>query len=198
MRERQGEWAYQLTADDVAELEAAVAAAELTGKPVEVGAAPPPPLLRCPLCCAALQALLRCRHCIHSALLVPLLLSRPSCLQATLGIPPAACSPGAPLLPSLTPLPSAPAPLLQDITLAEFQLPTFGPKLRAMLREVTHGRGFQLLRGVPVDRLTRKQSALAYWWVLVGWMVPGGCWQAGWLTGWLAAVVGESCPPDGC
>ena len=65
MRERQQEWAYQLTADDVAELEAAVAAAELTAKAVEVGAA-------LPLCCAAPQAVSWSRRSIHSALLVPL------------------------------------------------------------------------------------------------------------------------------
>lgn len=91
MRERQAEWAYQLTPDDVAELEAAVAAAELTGKAVE------------------------------------------------------------------------------DITLPEFYLPSLGPKLRGMLLEVTHGRGFQLLRGVPVHRFTRKQSALAYWGMGLHW-----------------------------
>ena len=85
-------------------------------------------------------------------------------------------------VPSLIPLPSPPPPLLQDITLPEFQLPAFGPKLRAMLLEVTHGRGFQLLRGVPVDRFTRKQSALAYWWVLAGCLLDAGG-RAGGRTG---------------
>ncbi len=30
--------------------------------------------------------------------------------------------------------------LLQDVTIDDFPLPTLGPKLRALLREVTHGR----------------------------------------------------------
>lgn len=38
MRRRQSEWVYPLTADDIAELEAAVAAAAATGKPVEASA----------------------------------------------------------------------------------------------------------------------------------------------------------------
>ena len=37
MRQRQHEWVYTLSPQDVAELEAATAAAAATGKPVEVG-----------------------------------------------------------------------------------------------------------------------------------------------------------------
>ena len=33
-----------------------------------------------------------------------------------------------------------------------FPLPTFGPKLRELAAEVSHGRGFQIMRGVPVER----------------------------------------------
>lgn len=49
------------------------------------------------------------------------------------------------------------------MTLEDFPLPSLGPKLRSLLREVTHGRGFQLLSGVPVERWSQKQSILAYW-----------------------------------
>jgi hypothetical protein len=91
MRSRQQEWVYTLSEQDVAELEAATAAAAATGKPVE------------------------------------------------------------------------------DVTLADFPLPTLGPKLRALLREVTHGRGFQLLSGVPVERWTHEQSILAYWGMGLYW-----------------------------
>jgi len=42
-----------------------------------------------------------------------------------------------------------------------------GAPLRALLervrREVLHGRGFVLLRGIPVERYTLRQSAIAYW-----------------------------------
>lgn len=33
-----------------------------------------------------------------------------------------------------------------------FPLPNFGPKLRELAAEVSHGRGFQIMRGVPVAR----------------------------------------------
>lgn len=49
--------------------------------------------------------------------------------------------------------------------LADFPLPTLGPTLRALLRQVTHGRGFQLISGVPVERWPQHRSVLAYWWV---------------------------------
>ena len=39
----------------------------------------------------------------------------------------------------------------------DFDLPTLGPVLRAMRQDVQHGRGFALLRGLPVDRWTRVQ-----------------------------------------
>ncbi|KAI3425042.1 hypothetical protein D9Q98_008420 [Chlorella vulgaris] len=91
MRQRQQEWVYQLTGTDVAELEAALAVAEATGKAV------------------------------------------------------------------------------QDVALPDFPLPTLGPKLRDLLREVTHGRGFQLLSGVPVQRWTKEQSVLAYWGMGLYW-----------------------------
>lgn len=33
-----------------------------------------------------------------------------------------------------------------------FPLPSFGDKLRELAAQVSHGRGFQILRGVPVER----------------------------------------------
>ncbi len=46
---------------------------------------------------------------------------------------------------------------------AMFPLPRLGAVLQAARREVLHGRGFQLFRGVPVQRYTPRQSAIAYW-----------------------------------
>jgi hypothetical protein len=43
-----------------------------------------------------------------------------------------------------------------------FPLPTLGPVLRRLLRELLDGRGFVLLRGLPVARWSRAQQALAY------------------------------------
>jgi hypothetical protein len=43
-----------------------------------------------------------------------------------------------------------------------FPLPTLGPVLRRLLRELLDGRGFVLMRGLPVARWSRAQQALAY------------------------------------
>jgi hypothetical protein len=49
------------------------------------------------------------------------------------------------------------------IKAADFPLPTLGPKLRARVEnEVLNGRGFLLLRGLPVERWTMRESATAF------------------------------------
>ena len=49
------------------------------------------------------------------------------------------------------------------ITAGDFPLPTLGPKLKARVRdEVLNGRGFLLLRGLPVERWSMRQSATAF------------------------------------
>jgi Taurine catabolism dioxygenase TauD, TfdA family len=45
---------------------------------------------------------------------------------------------------------------------ANFSLPTLGPALRAILQELLEGRGFILLRGLPVQSWSRERQALAY------------------------------------
>src|SRR5690606_20534450 len=40
--------------------------------------------------------------------------------------------------------------------------PTLGPKLRAVLHEVLNGRGFTLIRGLPVERWSIRESATAF------------------------------------
>lgn len=50
-----------------------------------------------------------------------------------------------------------------DVGAGQFPLPTVGPVLQQIKTEVLHGRGFALLRGLPVDRWTVRQSAIAYW-----------------------------------
>ena len=43
------------------------------------------------------------------------------------------------------------------MTSADFPLPTLGPLLGHLLAEVTNGRGFALVKGLPVQRWTRVQ-----------------------------------------
>ena len=51
---------------------------------------------------------------------------------------------------------------LADITHEAFPLPTLGPRLRSLLNEIVNGRGFILMRGLPVHRYTREETAAAY------------------------------------
>src|SRR6187455_2758535 len=50
------------------------------------------------------------------------------------------------------------------ITARDFALPTLGPKLRQRVEdEVLNGRGFLLLRGLPVERWSIRESATAFY-----------------------------------
>lgn len=51
----------------------------------------------------------------------------------------------------------------QDVTQEDFQLPTLVPKLKKFTKEVVDGRGFQIIKGVPVDRYTAADSTAVYW-----------------------------------
>jgi len=49
------------------------------------------------------------------------------------------------------------------IKASDFPLPTLGPKLKARVdAEVLNGRGFLLLRGLPVERWTMREAATAF------------------------------------
>jgi hypothetical protein len=49
------------------------------------------------------------------------------------------------------------------ITARDFPLPTLGPKLKARVRdEVLAGRGFLLMRGLPVERWSMREAATAF------------------------------------
>jgi len=51
---------------------------------------------------------------------------------------------------------------LSAISPGEFPLPTLGPVLHRILAELLEGRGFVLLRGLPVGGWTREEQAIAY------------------------------------
>jgi hypothetical protein len=44
----------------------------------------------------------------------------------------------------------------------DFPLPTLGPRLRELVGEVLSGRGFVLIRGLPIARWTRREAAIAF------------------------------------
>jgi len=52
-----------------------------------------------------------------------------------------------------------------DLTLIDvedFPIPTLGPRLQHLLDEVLAGRGFMLIRGMPVGRWTKREAAIAF------------------------------------
>jgi len=61
-----------------------------------------------------------------------------------------------------------------EVDRSRFPLPTLGPTLERIQDDVVNGRGFVLIRGVPVDRYTIDQAALAYFGIgsYIGWAIP--------------------------
>lgn len=62
---------------------------------------------------------------------------------------------------AIQPLVDAEADIAQ-ITKADFPLPELGRKLAGISDDVINGRGFALMRGLPVERWSMRQSATAY------------------------------------
>ncbi|HLI13845.1 MAG TPA: TauD/TfdA family dioxygenase [Alphaproteobacteria bacterium] len=52
---------------------------------------------------------------------------------------------------------------LERIGRVQFPLPSLGPRLRAHLDEIQHGRGFVVLRGLPVERYSDEEVGLIFW-----------------------------------
>ena len=50
-----------------------------------------------------------------------------------------------------------------DMTAADFPLPMLSSRMRTLARELDSGRGFWLMRGLPIDQMTERDAAFAYW-----------------------------------
>jgi hypothetical protein len=50
-----------------------------------------------------------------------------------------------------------------DMTADDFVLPTLSVRMRELASELDRGRGFWLLRGLPIERMSERQAAFAYW-----------------------------------
>jgi len=61
-----------------------------------------------------------------------------------------------------------------DLTRSDFPLPTLGPALDKIQEEVVNGRGFVLIRGIPVADYTTEEAAIAYFGIgaYFGWAIP--------------------------
>ena len=51
----------------------------------------------------------------------------------------------------------------QNVSRESFSLPSLGVKLLEIREEIIRGRGFQLIKGIPVNQWSRRQVAIAYW-----------------------------------
>ncbi len=51
---------------------------------------------------------------------------------------------------------------LTSISSDDFPLPTLGPRLQRLLDEALRGRGFVLIRALPVQRWTKREAAIAF------------------------------------
>lgn len=51
---------------------------------------------------------------------------------------------------------------LTTITAANVPLPALRPRLQELLEEVLQGRGFALMKGLPVERWSRRKAAIAF------------------------------------
>ncbi|MEU5189494.1 TauD/TfdA family dioxygenase [Streptomyces klenkii] len=51
----------------------------------------------------------------------------------------------------------------EQLTVEDFPLPVLGKTFEAAVQELEFGRGFTLLRGLPVERWSLEEARLAYW-----------------------------------
>lgn len=63
---------------------------------------------------------------------------------------------------------------LAEIDREDFALPTLGPRVREWARELGEGRGFLLLRGLPVGRWGEELSSIVFWGLGHHLGIPGG------------------------
>jgi len=50
-----------------------------------------------------------------------------------------------------------------ELVADDFPLPTLGPKILRWRRELAEGRGFQLVRGAPVERWSSREVETFFW-----------------------------------
>lgn len=59
-----------------------------------------------------------------------------------------------------------------DMTSADFPLPTLSARLEALAAELDQGRGFWLLRGLPIEEMSEREAAFVYWGIGLHMGVP--------------------------
>jgi len=83
-----------------------------------------------------------------------------------------------------------------QVTRGDFPLPTFGATLDAIRGELLHGRGFVLLRGLPVDRYPALDVATIYWGIGTYFGTPRSQNAQGHLLGHVRDVGRDASDPN--
>ncbi len=81
---------------------------------------------------------------------------------------------------------------LMDLTRDDYLFPTLGPVLDGIADDVIDGRGFIVIRGVPVERLTRLEAAIVFWGIGLHIGVPVSQNAKGHLLGHVKDLGGTS------
>jgi hypothetical protein len=81
-----------------------------------------------------------------------------------------------------------------SLSRAEFPLPRLTAKIDRWRREIRHGRGFQVISGVPVERWGAEDAGLFFWCFGLHLGIPGAQNPQGDLLG---QVRDTGAPPDG-
>jgi len=84
---------------------------------------------------------------------------------------------------------------LGEMRREDFPLSTLAPAIATWARELRDGRGFLLVRGLPVDRWGDDDAALVYWGLGLHLGVPGAQNPAGDLLGHVADMGEEASSP---
>lgn len=89
-----------------------------------------------------------------------------------------------------------------QLTKADAPLPSLGPVLQEVQQEVLRGRGFALIKGLPVQRWSRLTTVVAYVAIGLHWGRPVRQNQRAHLVGHVScagrAAVDTEAPPAAC
>jgi hypothetical protein len=77
----------------------------------------------------------------------------------------------------------------------DFPLPTLAPTFRTWARELTAGRGFLVVRGLPVERWTPDEASLVYWGLGLHIGLPGAQNAVGDLLGHVVDTGEDAADP---
>lgn len=80
---------------------------------------------------------------------------------------------------------------IADMSVADFPLPSLENRLERVEHDLLQGRGLALIRGVPVDRYSRRQAAIAYWGIALRLGVPVSQNGKGHLLGHVKNLSGD-------